>query len=317
MSSGTSSAAAVSARAAYHVLVVMRPFTRPLRESARRRNDLGALFCPAPRRACISYPLKASVPEFACMMLSVDDGIADLRVSGAIDPDWASAFSEHVRELRERADLRVVKLSGDGRFFCPGGDLAWMRAQADPESALHRLATTLHDGVLGLAALDAPVVARVHGAAAGAGLSLVLGADFAIAGASATFTVAYTTVGLSPDGGASWLLPRIVGQRRATELILTNRRLGAEEAAQLGIVTSAVDDDALDAAVDALVAQLAAGPTAAYGATKRLLQRSSQRDFADQLNAEANSLSALAGSATGREGIAAFLDKREAVFPVS
>jgi len=251
------------------------------------------------------------------MKLSVDDGVAELRISGPIDLDWASAFSECVRDLRECVGLRVVKLSGDGRFFCPGGDLSWMRDQSDPGGAIHQLATTLHDGVLGLAALNAPVVARVQGAAAGAGLSLVLGADFAIAGASATFTVAYTSVGLSPDGGASWLLPRIVGQRRATELILTSCRLSAADAAQLGIITSAVDDDALDATVDAFVVQLAAGPTPAYGATKRLLQRSSQRDFADQLNAEADSISTLAGSPTGQEGIAAFLDKRAAVFPGS
>jgi 2-(1,2-epoxy-1,2-dihydrophenyl)acetyl-CoA isomerase len=180
---------------------------------------------------------------------------------------------------------------------------------------VRELAATLHEGLELLAALDAPMVAKVHGVAAGAGMSLVLGADVAIAGASALFTMAYTGVGLSPDGGASWLLPRLVGRRVAMDIMLSNRKVGAEEAASLGIVTLVVPDDELDAAVDVYVGRLAAGATASYGAVKRLLAMSSQQGYAEQLRAEAEAIGALAGSPTGAEGISAFLEKRDAAFP--
>jgi 2-(1,2-epoxy-1,2-dihydrophenyl)acetyl-CoA isomerase len=246
--------------------------------------------------------------------LSVDGGIADLRIAGPIDMEWASGLRAHAAALAARDDVRVVRLTAEGRFFCPGGDLQWMLAQPDRRTAVHELAVVLHEGMSQLMRLDAPVVARVHGTAAGAGMSLVLAADIAIAGAAATFTMAYTRVGLSPDGGSSWLLPRIVGRRRAAEIMLLNPRIDADEAERLGIVTRTVPDDELDSAVDAVVAQLAEGPTPAFGAVKRLLGRSSQVDLDDQLHAEAESVAELGGSATGREGITAFVEKRRPEF---
>jgi 2-(1,2-epoxy-1,2-dihydrophenyl)acetyl-CoA isomerase len=143
--------------------------------------------------------------------LSLAGGVADLRISGAIDPDWAGMLRTHDAALREHDDVGVVRISGPGRFFCPGGDLPWMADQTDRQTAVRELADTLHAGLLNLAPLDAPIVAEVHGVAAGAGVSLVPGADIAIAGESATFSLGYSGVGLSPDGGSSWLLPRIVG----------------------------------------------------------------------------------------------------------
>src|SRR4051794_7095111 len=107
------------------------------------------------------------------MHLSVDGGVADLRISGPIDLAWTQELRDHAAALAARDDLRVVALSAEGRFFCPGGDLAWMAAQDDPAAAVLELASTLHEGLLTLAALDAPVVAKVHGVAAGAGMSLV------------------------------------------------------------------------------------------------------------------------------------------------
>jgi 2-(1,2-epoxy-1,2-dihydrophenyl)acetyl-CoA isomerase len=243
------------------------------------------------------------------------DPVAHVSVTGPIDMAWAEAFRDRVRALATQDGLRVVVLAAEGRFFSPGGDLAWMEAQDDPEAGLLALAGTFHEGIAALAALPVPVVARVHGPAAGGGLSLMLGADIAIAAESAFFTMAYSGVGLSPDGGGSWLLPRIVGVRRATEIILTNRKIGAAEAVELGLVTRAVPDAELDAAVDALVAQLAAGPTAAYAASKRLLARSVDSTFSDQLAAEAASIAQLAGAPTGQEGIAAFLARRAPRFP--
>jgi 2-(1,2-epoxy-1,2-dihydrophenyl)acetyl-CoA isomerase len=246
--------------------------------------------------------------------LTIDGAVAELRVSGAIDLAWTQALGDHAAALRGNDGVRVVKLVGEGRFFCPGGDLGWMAGQADKQVAVHELATTLHTGLKDLAALDAPIVARVHGPAAGAGLSLVMAADIAIAADTATLVMAYAGVGLSPDGGSSWLLPRLVGRRRAAEIMMLNRPVKAPEAVALGLLTSAVPAEELDAAVDAVVQQLATGPTATYGAIKRLLGSSSQNDLDTQLDLEADQIAALAGSPTGAEGIAAFLEKRTPQF---
>ena len=246
--------------------------------------------------------------------LTTDGAVAELRISGAIDLAWTQQLRDHAAALRADAGVRVVKLVGEGRFFCPGGDLAWMDGQPDKQVAIHELASTLHTGLKDLMALDAPVVARVHGPAAGAGLSLVLGADIAIAADSATLVMAYAGVGLSPDGGSSWLLPRLVGRRRAAEIMMLNGPIKAPDAVGMGILTKAVPEDELDAAVDAVVTQLATGPTATYGAIKRLLGSSSQNDYETQLGLEADQIAALAGSPTGAEGIAAFLEKRKPSF---
>jgi 2-(1,2-epoxy-1,2-dihydrophenyl)acetyl-CoA isomerase len=248
------------------------------------------------------------------MAIECSGGVARLEVGAAIGPEWIATFDDALAELSQRDDVRVVLLAGDGRFFCPGGDLRWIHAQEDRSAAVAELAGSLHRALERLAALPAPTVARVHAPAAGAGMSLVLATDIAIAGASASFTAAYTAVGLSPDGGMTWSLPRIVGRRRAMELMLRNRRVDAAEAASLGIVTSSVPDDELDAAVDEVVGALAAGPTESYAAVKRLLATSSDSSLADQLAAEAASIARLAGGPGAAEGMDAFLEKRPPVY---
>ncbi len=242
------------------------------------------------------------------------DGVATLELAGAIDLDWARALRDHAVALQGEADVRVVLLAAEGKLFCPGGDLRWMAAQPDARAALAELAGTLHEGLVALAAVPAPVVARVQGPAAGAGFSLVMAADLALAGASASFTMAYTGVGLSPDGGSSWLLPRLVGRRRAADIILTNRRVGAEEAERIGLVSRTVPDEELAAATDELVAQLAAGPTGSYAAAKRLLDASWGATPEEAMAAEAASIAELAAGPLGQEGIAAFLEKRRPDF---
>jgi 2-(1,2-epoxy-1,2-dihydrophenyl)acetyl-CoA isomerase len=249
------------------------------------------------------------------VQLTTSDGIAALSIEGPIDQAWAGAFLARGRELHElRREVRVVTLAGRGRFFCPGGDLRQMRDGDDIGAEVHRLAATLHEGLLELRALPAPVIVRVHGAAAGAGMSLVLAADIAVGSPAATFRTAYAAVGLSPDGGMSWLLPRIVGTRRATELLLTGRTVSAEEGVALGLLTELVAEDALDGRVDELARQLAAGPTGAYGAITTLLDRGATLSLADQLDLEAETIGTRADSAEGREGIAAFAAKRRPAF---
>lgn len=180
--------------------------------------------------------------------LSVEDGIAHLtlgrpKAGNAIHASFVAELREHAESLAARPDVRVVVLSGRGENFCVGGDLAYFATLGDDlEASIRTLADDFHAGVSTLLALDAPLIAVVRGAAAGGGLSLVCAADLVLAAESARFTMAYTGAGLSPDGGASWFLPRVVGLRLAAELLLTSRRLSAAEAKSAGIVTEVITD---------------------------------------------------------------------------
>lgn len=217
--------------------------------------------------------------------------------------------------LRADPAVRAVVLSGEGKNFCFGGDLRGMIASGgDVHAYLTELTTALHAGMTHLARMDAPVIAAVQGTAAGAGLGLVLAADLAIAGKSTKFAPAYTSVGLTPDAGCTFLLPRAVGYKRAMELFITNRVLDAEQALDWGLVNQVVDDEKIAETAAALAARLAAGPPGAFGAVKRLLAES-EPGWEAQLARESASIAARAESAEGREGIAAFLEKRAPKFP--
>ena len=248
--------------------------------------------------------------------LEVRDGVAILTLNrpqtgNALDPTLIHAFRDAAESLDDRDDVGAVILTGAGRNFSVGGDLQFMYdAGDDVADAVYGLASTMHAGIEALALLDAPVISAVRGAAAGGGMSMAIAADLVLASESAHFTVAYTAIGFSPDGGSSWTLPRLVGYRRATELMLLNERLSAERAHELGIVTRVVGDDALDAEAEALARRLAAGPAGAHGAVKRLLQRSSVSSFRDQLMDEAHTIAGMSALPDGREGVVAFLDKR-------
>jgi 2-(1,2-epoxy-1,2-dihydrophenyl)acetyl-CoA isomerase len=251
--------------------------------------------------------------------MTVDHGIARLKLAR---PDAGNALNEtviaqllaHAEALAVRDDVRVVVLRGEGRNFCVGGDLAHFAGIDDIEPEILQLAIDFHAAIEALRSLGAPLIAGVQGAAAGGGLSLACACDLVLAGESARFTMAYTAAGLSPDGGASWFLPRIVGLRLATEMLLTNRVLSATEAEAAGIVTTVVPDDALDAEVEALADRLRAGATGALASVKRLLQASATAALGEQLEAEARAIAANAARPDGREGVAAFLARRPPAF---
>jgi 2-(1,2-epoxy-1,2-dihydrophenyl)acetyl-CoA isomerase len=266
----------------------------------------------------------ARAEAYRTIRLDVTDGVARLALhrpdaANAIDLELAGELERAATELTERGasgDVRAVLLTGEGPRFCGGGDVgSFARTDDDalPE-LLAEITAHLHPAVEALVALDAPVVAAVQGSAAGAGFGLVLAADLVVAARSARFVMAYTGIGLSPDGSSSWFLPRVVGLRRAVELTLTNRVLSADEALDWGIVTSVVDDERLGAAAEELVVQLAAGPTRAYGRATRLLRDAAGASLADHLDAERRELRASAATADGREGIAAFVAKRRPTF---
>jgi 2-(1,2-epoxy-1,2-dihydrophenyl)acetyl-CoA isomerase len=249
-----------------------------------------------------------------------DDGVAHLTLNR---PDAANAFD--VRLANDLADaaaglagdpsVRAVLLTGAGARFCAGGDVrAFASAGDDLHNAIAEVVAPLHRAVDDLAALDAPVIAAVQGSAAGAGLALVVGADYVLAAQSAKLVMAYTGIGLIPDGGSTWYLPRVIGLRRATELALTNRVLSADEACDWGLVNRVVADADLHSEAAAVAANLAAGPTRALGAAKRLLRQSLDHDLNEQLDAEAAAMVAAGRSVDGREGVAAFVEKRAAEF---
>ncbi len=211
----------------------------------------------------------------------------------------------------DTAETKVVILTGAGRFFCAGGDLKAISASPlGPGQFVKGIADDLHVAIARLARMDAVLITAVNGTAAGAGFSLAIAGDLVVAASSASFTMAYTRAGLSPDGSASYYLPRIVGIRRAHDLMLTNRKLTAADAEQWGLVNYVVDDAEFTAKVDALAAEIARGAKGSSAAVKKLLLTSLDNTIEDQMDRESEFISANADGADGREGIDAFLNKR-------
>ena len=235
-------------------------------------------------------------------------------------PDRLNSFTTAMHaELRTvlaaLGDARVVVLTGAGRGFCAGQDLN-DRAVA-PGQPVDLGVTVERDWnplVRALAALPQPVIARVNGVAAGAGASIAMACDLAIAGRSAKFIQSFAAIGLVPDSGGSWHLPRLVGQARALGLALTGDPLPAERAAEWGLIWQCVDDDALDATVDALAARLAAMPPLGLAAIKSLIRTTGARTLDQELDLQRDEMRRLGHTADYREGVAAFLEKRPAAF---
>ena len=216
----------------------------------------------------------------------------------------------------EDPDVRALIVTGTGRFFSAGGDLKGFHDAGDQVgSLLKEMTTYLHSSISRFARMDAPVIAAVNGVAAGAGFSFACACDIVLAARSATFTMAYTAGGLSPDGSSTYFVPRAIGTKRAMELMITNRRLSADEAHDWGLVNKVVEHDVLlDEALD-LGQQLAAGPTRAYGAVKRLLGATIGESLESQMESEAREIARLASETDdAREGVAAFLEKRRPDF---
>lgn len=212
----------------------------------------------------------------------------------------------------EEESVRAMIITGNGRFFSAGGDLASMSSQLDRlPRLLNELTMYLHVAISRFARMNAPVIAAVNGPCAGAGMSLACACDLVLAGESSNFTMAYTAAGLSPDGSSSWYLPRRIGDLRARELMLTNRRLSAAEAVEWGLATRVVADDQLMAAADELAVQLASGPTLAYGKVKSLLNDSLTNGLETQMEMESKGMVASAKTDDAMAGITAFLAKNK------
>lgn len=254
------------------------------------------------------------------VILTVADGIARIHfnrpsVLNAIDEEMAHALAGAVDRVVRDDSVRVVVLSGEGRAFLAGGDVGRFHAAgADAPKVVGNIIDVFHHAVVALVAMPAPVIAALHGAVAGGGMSLALAADLAIAADDTRFNLAYTRIGTSPDGASTYSLPRIVGLRKAMEIALLSDQIDAAEALRLGLVNKVVPAASLAAETDALAKRLAVGPTAAYGRIKHLLRTSYANTFADQLHAERDSFVACAGTKDFAEGVAAFVEKRLPTF---
>lgn len=225
-------------------------------------------------------------------------------------------FEEIAAALRELDGARAVLVQGAGRAFCSGADVAGGPLNAaDPGEATHRALTDSYNPTLAMIAdLPVPVVSAVRGPAAGIGCSLALAADFCIASDSGYFLQAFVNIGLVPDGGASWMLPRLIGRPRALRMMLLGERVPAATALDWGMIHAVVPDADLDAAALALAQRLAAGPTQALGAIRQQLHAAQDSDYVAAMAQEADNQRRMRGTADAVEGGRAFLEKRKPAF---
>ena len=251
---------------------------------------------------------------------SISNNIATITLNrpenaNALNPIMAKELSNMAIECDENKDIRAVIIEGSGKMFCAGGDLKAFSDAGDSAPALiKQMAGDLHIAISRFSRMDAPTIAAVNGTAAGAGFSIAISADVVISVKSAKFVMAYTNAGLSPDGSSTYFLPRRIGDRRARELMLTNRVLSAEEALEWGLINKIVEQENLSATTRELAEEFACGPTLAYGKVKNLLNASFDNGLETQMELETRGISDMARSSDGREGIQAFLNKRKPNF---
>jgi 2-(1,2-epoxy-1,2-dihydrophenyl)acetyl-CoA isomerase len=259
------------------------------------------------------------------VLAEVKDGIGWLTLNR---PEAVNSLSMEMRELliRHTADfeknpeVRCVVIRGNGSHFMSGGDIKGFHASlSGPDKATHLAnfetrVVTIHQAIYQIRRMNKPVLASVQGAAAGFGLSLILNCDLAIASDDAFFTLAYRHIGLSADGGATYFLPRVVGERKALEIALLGERFTAQEAKEQNILNWVVPKEKLAAETEKIARKLADGPTFALGVAKKLIRDSLQNSWDEHSHREAEGLAACAATADHFEGLSAFLEKRAPKF---
>lgn len=254
---------------------------------------------------------------FETIRLDMSQGVAEVTLNrpdklNSLNEAMFAELFEALKTVERDAGLRCLMLTGAGRGFCAGQDLS--DRQRDPDGAPPDLGRTLERFyiplVTRLRTLEKPVICAVNGVAAGAGANLALACDIVLAARSASFIQAFAKIGLVPDAGGTWTLPRLVGEARARALALLGDKLPADKAADWGLIWQCLDDDALMPAARAMAAGLAQGPTRGLGLIKRALNASPDNDFATQLALERD-LQRIAGRTKDyAEGVGAFMEKR-------
>ncbi|MBM3344403.1 MAG: enoyl-CoA hydratase [Betaproteobacteria bacterium] len=237
------------------------------------------------------------------------------QVMNALDLATIIEFSQMCERAQQDAAARVVVLRGAGRAFLAGGDVAAFQAHlADFPLKVLELAGELHHGILALRRAPKPVIASVHGAVAGAGMSVMMACDLIVAAEGTQFTLAYSKIGTSPDGGATWFLPRLVGHHKAMELLLLADVVDTNTLQALGVLNQVVPVAELESATRTLAQRLAAGPASAYAETKALVNSELNQELERHLEAEAQAFSRCAAHPDFAEGVNAFVAKRQARF---
>ncbi len=239
------------------------------------------------------------------------------QVFNAMNDAMILALRDVTAELMRSTTLRALIIRGAGKAFLAGGDVAMFHARKDDPTlpaTVKPLGDALHAGIINIRNLPFPVIAQIHGAVAGAGLSLAMACDFTVAAEGTQFNSAYSKIGLSPDGGSTFFLPRIVGLRKATELIMLAEPVDAKKALELGLVSRVVAADKLEEEVMALATRLASGATQAYARAKRLLNQSFETPMKQHLDDEIACFAECARTDDFKEGVTAFVEKRAAKF---
>jgi 2-(1,2-epoxy-1,2-dihydrophenyl)acetyl-CoA isomerase len=254
---------------------------------------------------------------YETILFTVADGIARLTLNR---PDRLNSFTVQMHEevadaLGRLGEARVLILTGAGRGFCAGQDLGDRAVAPGQAVDLGESVEQRYNPLIRrLTSLSMPVIARVNGVAAGAGANIALACDIVVAARSAKFIQSFAAIGLIPDSGGTWVLPRLVGQARALGLALTGEPLPAEQAEAWGLIWKAVDDDRLDAEVDALAARFAAGPTRGLARIKAMIRESWEHSLDAELDRQRDAMRELGYSDDYREGVAAFMAKRKPNF---
>jgi 2-(1,2-epoxy-1,2-dihydrophenyl)acetyl-CoA isomerase len=258
--------------------------------------------------------------DYKTLRIDIQDNVGIITL---LRPETLNAFNAAMAVDLLRAfevvgtdnNVRAVLLRGDGAAFCVGGDIKEFSSKMERMPAdVPDMIEVLNAAITTLQNLPKPVLASVHGAVAGVGVSLMLACDLAIAGESTQFLLAYTKIGLTPDGGASYFLPRIIGQRRAMQMALLPEKIGSAQALDWGLINWVAKDSELEKTTHELLNRLANGPTIAFARTKQLINKTWHRNIDDQLQAEMHAFTECTISKDFRLGVEAFINKKTPVF---
>ncbi len=258
--------------------------------------------------------------DYQTIQFDVKEAVAYITLNrpdafNAMDMTMAKELMDVAVRCDEDPGIRAVLLTGKGKAFSGGGDLRYFAQQGkNLPGAMKEMTVYIHSAISRFMRMKAPLITAVNGAAAGIGMSLAISGDLVIASESASFTTAYPGVGLSPDGGMTYLLPRFIGVKRTKELMLTNRRITAKEAFEWGFVNRVVPDAQLMNEAESLAATLAQGPTQAFGKIKNLLNESFSTALETQMELEARAIAEMAKTKDAQGAISAFVEKRRPVF---
>jgi len=260
------------------------------------------------------------MPPSDTIITSIEGGVATLTLNrpealNTLDPAMAKALQSATAELVADSGVHCVIIGGAGGHFMAGGDIGYFHqclslAPEERAAAVGEVIGAVHATILNLRRLPQPVIARVEGACAGFGMSLMAACDLAVCADDSVFSLAYSRIGITPDGGSTWTLPRMVGLKRAMAMVLLADRFGPDEALQMGLVNQVVAKEKLQEATAELAARLAAGPSRAYAGAKALLNESLHSTLEEQLRAEEREFIEGVKHADFEEGVRAFIEKR-------